>query len=195
MGKILLVLMAAATPLLPVTVADARERQCGPRSAHTEARSPSMRVYTREDDPIYTYYYACLFRGGKPMEIGQSWDGEGAAPPNYLTQYRFAGRYLAFVDAADPGPASDPTLTFTVVDVARRRVVHRLERIGSYGNTVVTFDGRAGLRSTDPEPLVEAFDARGRTELDRGAGVRHLRLRGNTLRWFHGDGPRAYQLR
>ena len=194
MTKTLLGLVAAASLLLPAAAADARRRHCGPSSAHTEARSPSMRVYTRDDDPTYTYYFACLFRGGKPVEIGQGFDGEGSAPPNYLTQYRFAGRYLAFVDAADGGPV-DPAFAFKVVDVARRRVVHRFERTGSYGNTVVTFGGRAGLLVTDPEPLVEAFDARGRTELDRGDGVRHLRLRGTSLRWLHGDESRAYQLR
>jgi hypothetical protein len=175
-----------------------RRRNCGPRhgdALSTYARSASMRVYSVSagfgDD-----YYACLYSGGKPMFLGEASIGEGGQPGNSITQFRFAGRYLGFVDAADAGPASDAGFTFKVVDVRRHRVVHEFEDRGYNGNTVVTFGGRAGLLVTEPVRRVLAFDSAGRTELDSGDGVRRLRLRGpDTLAWLHGDTPMSYRMR
>jgi hypothetical protein len=174
-----------------------RRRSCGPRGGdvENEAHSASMRIYSTFDGSE-TEYIACLYRGGKPVTLGYGFDDgrEGSAPSHYLRQWRFAGRYVAFVD--DVTSSIDPLFTFSVVDVRARRVAHRFEEHGQYGNTVVTFDGSAGLLARTPTPRVVAFDARGETELDRGDGVRRLRLRGaDTLTWRHGDAAMSYRLR
>jgi hypothetical protein len=172
-----------------------RRRTCGPRGEGVgdEAHSASMRIYSTFDGSE-TEYLACLYRGGKPVTLGYGFDGEGSLPPNYLTQWRFAGRYTAFVD--DATSSVDPVFTFSVVDVSAPRVAHRFEGHGFYGNAVVTFDGSAGLLARTPTPRVVAFDARGETELDRGDGVSRLRLRGaDTLTWRHGDAAMSYRLR
>jgi hypothetical protein len=175
-----------------------RRRDCGPRhgdALSTYARSASMRVYSVSSG-FGDYYYACLYSGGKPMFLGEASIGEGGQSGNSITQFRFAGRYLAFVDVASPGFDADAGFTFKVLDVRRHRTVHEFEDRGYNGNNVVTFGGRAGLLVTEPVRRVLAFDSGGRTELDSGDGVRGLRLRGPaTLTWLHGDMRMSYRMR
>jgi hypothetical protein len=175
-----------------------RRRDCGPRhgdALSTYARSASMRVYSVSSG-FGDYYYACLYSGGKPMFLGEASIGEGGNPGNDITQFSLAGRYLAFVDVANPGFDADAGFTFKVVDVRRHRVVHQYEDRGYNGNTVVTFGGQAGLLVTEPVRRVLAFDSGGRTELDSGDGVHGLGLRGpDTLTWLHGDTPMSYRMR
>jgi hypothetical protein len=181
------------------TAGAAHKRTCGPREASTAAKSASMRVYYDNDD----YYYACLYRGGKSVLLGQGFLGEGSGPPVDLGHWRFAGRYLGFITDYEAGPASGPSFTFTVVDVRRRKVVHKFEvPHGSYGRTVVTFSGRAALvffptmemPSGTPDRRLVTLDAQGSNERDRGAHVHDLTLQGRTIHWLHGNESRSHVL-
>jgi hypothetical protein len=176
---------------------------CGPAKAHTEARSPWLRVYSRyrqDGDDEFTDFFACLRRGGKPLKLAERYEtiqsGSGQSSP-FITAFALAGRYVAFAD----GDCSlfSCQFTFRVVDVRRRKVTRSVHQPrGIAGHVVVTFSGRAAiLAGSDPdrEPYVLKLDADGAVELDRGSGVRDLKLSGRTLYWLHGEEERSAELR
>ena len=204
----LLIATAVAAALVPAGQATGADKHsCGPRKAHTEARSAWMRVYSKyrlDGDDELSEYYACLLRGGKPLQLDTlllNNESGSAASSGYITKFALAGRYVAF----SSGDCSlfGCQFTFRVVDVRRRLVTRYVNQPQAYaGMVVATFSGRVAVlagadgasRSDRRTGYVLKLDSDGAVELDRGLEVRDLTLAGRTLHWFNGPDLRSAQL-
>jgi hypothetical protein len=183
MGRALMAV--AAVMFLPAT-ASARPPDCGPGAARTVQQSAAVRVFFVKTGST-RHYYACWRRtGGKPLQLVYN----GVEAPTSVGRFLIRGRFLAFV-YTDCQPEC-AYLEVSLVDVKRRRfVVFAKEAYGSIRTLVATRGGAAAFLAADGDgQYVERLDSLGITELDRGAGVRSLSLRGSHLHWLHGSQDR-----
>jgi hypothetical protein len=175
----------AAVMFLPAT-ASARPDDCGPAAARTVRQSAAVRVFFVQKGRV-KHYFSCWRRtGGKPFELVYN----GVRRPDSVDRLLLRGRFLTVVSrSCQPECAY---LEVSLVDVKRRRfVVFAKEAYGSIRTLVATRGGAAAFLAADGDgQYVERLDSLGITELDRGAGVRSLSLRGSHLHWLHGSQDR-----
>jgi hypothetical protein len=188
MGRFLIALAVAAMliPSLPAAAA-ARTHGCGPSSARTIERSAAVRVYFVERRGTKTYYACWRRTHGKPVNLAG-----GVYRPEFVNQFRLRGRYLTFVYTLCSTDTGCDSFAVQTVDVKRRRaVVGTDSQSGRVVTLLATRGGAAAfLATTGHEQYVQKLDSLGVEEIDRGADVRSLTLRGARLHWLHGTQAR-----
>jgi hypothetical protein len=188
MGRVLVVIAAAALLLVAARGEAEPPRSCGPRSAHTVARSDYGRVYESGSRVA-----ACLFRGGRPVVLSEDPDG-GSGVSWSPGPFVLAGRFVVFVDGSCQFDNCGGS--FEVVDIKRRRVVRTDALNGEAHRIVLTYSGLAAVlaRANGGEYYIDTLYRRGTTHVDAGEDLRSLTLEGR-VSWLHDGEPRIARLR
>ncbi len=171
---------SASTAMLAAHLpAQADARSCA-AEGRTVAASESVRVYVIPTDDFVEPTYACPLRGGRRLRLGSS--GLSESGP---TDLQVAGDHVFFTQGSYDRAHGDLSLDVRVVDVGRRRTLHRWHfyeaRIDQVAPTLhlrgarLTPDGSVaflvGGVGADHRLEVHRADTAGRTRLDSGADV------------------------